>query len=300
MAHYAMENDDRIVEVIVGGQDTDSNTSLQPTGVERDDPATSPALPNARARRLGRRSRFTPDEDITILREVAAAKAHIAPQGQTKERFEIAAVKINQGGRVGEKVGWKTVQDRYKRLQCRFDEQDKKEALMSGVGGEVGEADELLAVMKEAREDIAMQKRSNVMAADFREKEKERLGSVIREMSTKRTPQKERTGVTEDDDSGEERKSKRARVVDVDLDGFMKSMKQFCDVLKESDSARAELEREKLNLAKKQMEMDTARRAEEREERERAAERARQQDLERLQLILKAVQGGRGGGAGAQ
>ena len=41
----------------------------------------------------GRRSKFAHAEDMIILREVSAAKAHIAPLGQTRERFEIASSK---------------------------------------------------------------------------------------------------------------------------------------------------------------------------------------------------------------
>ena len=35
----------------------------------------------------GRRSNFTHNEDLVLLREVAASKAHIAPTGETRERF---------------------------------------------------------------------------------------------------------------------------------------------------------------------------------------------------------------------
>lgn len=44
---------------------------------------------------LGRRTCFNNEEDLFIIREVAAAKAHIGPNGNTRERFEIEASKVN-------------------------------------------------------------------------------------------------------------------------------------------------------------------------------------------------------------
>lgn len=69
------------------------------------------------------------------MREVAASQAHIAPNGATKERFETAAQKANATRRLTCPVTWKSVQDRYKRIQTRFDDREKIEGLMNGVGG---------------------------------------------------------------------------------------------------------------------------------------------------------------------
>ena len=87
------------------------------------------------------------------MREVAAAKAHIAPLGQTRERFEIAASKATASSKLATEVTLKAIQDRYKRLQSRFDRNERVEAAMSGVGGEYGEMGELLDTMREARQD---------------------------------------------------------------------------------------------------------------------------------------------------
>lgn len=51
------------------------------------------SLPNVRQRGPGRRSKFTYEEDMPILREVSACKAHIAVTGAIRGRFDIAASK---------------------------------------------------------------------------------------------------------------------------------------------------------------------------------------------------------------
>ena len=104
--------------------------------------------------RPGRRPKFTPFDDLVLVREVAAAKAHVAPNGTTKERFETAAKKANTTKRLSCPVTCKSIQYRYKHIQGRFDDHDRVDALMSGVGGEVGEMEELLISMREARQDM--------------------------------------------------------------------------------------------------------------------------------------------------
>lgn len=51
------------------------------------------------------------------------------------------------------------MQDEYKRLQNHFDEQDKNNGSLSGVGGqEMGELADLLMTMREARGDMPLRK----------------------------------------------------------------------------------------------------------------------------------------------
>ena len=51
---------------------------------------------------------------------------------------------------------------------------------MSGVGGEVGEMEELLSSMRKARQDMLESRSASKKAAQKREAEKERLGAIIR------------------------------------------------------------------------------------------------------------------------
>ena len=56
-----------------------------------------------------------------------------------------------------EKGTCKSVRDHYGRIQEKFDKRDNCERRMSGIGGEVGETDELLMEMRQARDDILAQ-----------------------------------------------------------------------------------------------------------------------------------------------
>ena len=122
----------------------------------------SHSLMKQKAKR-GRRSKFCEKDDLLILREVAAVKAHIALNGAKMERFNKIAARLSsnknfcatmkeQGKFKLDDISGKKVRDRYERLQKDFDENDSKESRMSGVGGEVGLVEELLSKMREDRE----------------------------------------------------------------------------------------------------------------------------------------------------
>lgn len=57
-------------------------------------------------------------------------------------------------------VTGKSIQDRYIRLQRRFDRDDRSELLMSEIRGELCEMDEPLATMKDDRDELAEEKKS--------------------------------------------------------------------------------------------------------------------------------------------
>lgn len=100
----------------------------------------------------GRRSKLSKEEDLLLLRYVAAARTHVPPKGETRERFEIASSKANATKKLSTNIAWKPMQYRYKRLQGRYDEDETTEIRMSGLGGEVGEKEELLAGMRKDHE----------------------------------------------------------------------------------------------------------------------------------------------------
>lgn len=109
----------------------------------------------------GRHSRFTPQQDLAIVREVAAVRAHLAEYGETKKRFATVAERVGENAhfRGMESIGWKTAQDRYKRLQDQYDKSDSENQRLSGVGGgEMGELADLLMTLREARDDWDAQK----------------------------------------------------------------------------------------------------------------------------------------------
>ena len=93
-----------------------------------------------------------------LLREVLAANAHDAALGENGKRYGEAAGNFNANISVVQTVTWKSVRDCYKRLQEHFDKSDNANQRLSGVGGEIGEMEELLMSMREARDDLSVPK----------------------------------------------------------------------------------------------------------------------------------------------
>ena len=52
----------------------------------------------------GRRPKFSGEEDKIIVREVYAAKAHVAGYGQVRSRVEEAAARVNENPNLENKV----------------------------------------------------------------------------------------------------------------------------------------------------------------------------------------------------
>lgn len=247
--------------------------------------------------RTGRRPKFTPDDDLVLVREVAAAKAHVAPNGATKERFETAAKKSNATHRLSCVVTWKSIQDRYKRIQTRFDERDRVESLMSGVGGDVGEMEELLSSMKEARQDFRNNRNASRKEAEDRELEKERLGAIVQAQSLSR-----RKSSTEiDEDGGEirergssedvtpvKRRGEKRNHRDAFLDTFADDISSFTSALKTADEARLDLEERRFNSEKEDRNREREDREHDREERRLEREENSRMELEKWKIMMDA------------
>ena len=100
-----------------------------------------------------RHSRFTGEEDLVIVRDAAASRAHLVAFGDFGKRFEIASDKINSNEAVTQQVTWKGVRDCYQCLHIAFDRDDNKTKKM-GDRGDVGELEELLMSMCNAPNDF--------------------------------------------------------------------------------------------------------------------------------------------------
>lgn len=158
-------------------QDTPS-TAATPTAL--DSSTTSQSLPSPQNSRpaKGKRGRATDlssEEIVILLREILAAGAHVAPHGAKAEYFETVALAFNGNGDFGVQVEGKSVRDRYERLQKAFNKRDREDAAMSGIGGKVGEVDELLGQMREAREEQNAQR--NAKRAVIKEREQKKLAA---------------------------------------------------------------------------------------------------------------------------
>lgn len=85
---------------------------------------------------------------------MAAAKAHIGPYDERKQRSKSAADNANRNAALSTPVTAKSIQNRYMKIQDLFDRKDNKNRMMSGVGGEVTELEQLLGEMRESRYDL--------------------------------------------------------------------------------------------------------------------------------------------------
>lgn len=162
---------------------------------------------------------------------------------------------------------------------------------MSGVGGEVTEADELLTEMREAREEQATQRNERHTAIREREAKKLDAGARIVAMATRDGPV-----VLSDDDGDEENdagsdgverkdgkngscKKKKRRIVNHGQ-MYEGEMERFGSLLKEGEEAQRQLDEEKLNLEKRKFEAEENRRKEERADRRREREEERKERME--------------------
>lgn len=135
---------------------------------------------------MQRHSRFTSEEDPIIVQEVCAVRVHIVSIGETWNKFKVDAVKINTNVRMGQITTCKTVKYRDKRIPDMLDKTDRRDQLRSGVGGKVGEMDELLLAMRKARGDLDAKRNEQKSRSGVVELEKERAGTPVVNVAMKR------------------------------------------------------------------------------------------------------------------
>ena len=232
----------------------------------------------------GRQSRFATEEDLVIVRDVAATSAHLAAFGETRGIFQEAAGKVNANATMHEKVSWKSVCDRYKRIQDQFDRRGSCERRMSGMRGAVGELNELWMHMRQAWDDVLATKAAEKTAQRERDEEKDRIGKALVASATKRK-QTDSGSTTEGEDgpTPKKAKSKSARATpSMDMAAFSLN-------LRDADLARIDLERERLNFERERSEADRAEREREREERREEREKMQELELAKYKLLIEAL-----------
>lgn len=131
--------------------------------------------------KAGRHLRVMAAQDLIIASKVAAAKAHMPNYLETIKRSESVAAKVNPSAAFeNDHVKWKSVQDRYKRMQEHYGMQEDGDVRLSGVsGGEMGELADLRMAMREAKDDWEAQKNATKTSEQKKEEEKERMGQAL-------------------------------------------------------------------------------------------------------------------------
>ena len=103
--------------------------------------------------KTGRHSKFTSEQEVVIVREVAAAEVHVAALDETRTRFGTAAEKLMENNIFSQELNWKIVEDRDKRLQKQHDCYDKHNQRLSEVGRvDMGELADLIMTKCEVRD----------------------------------------------------------------------------------------------------------------------------------------------------
>ena len=168
---------------------------------------------------------------------------------------------------------WKSVRDRYKRLESVYAKADKRSKKSSSLGGEVSQLEDLLSLMREAKNDVIKERLSDKLAQAALEVEKEEAGFDLVTAATKRKRK------TESENSCAISLSKRAHVSPVKSDGDIESFGKY---LHDADMARVELEREKLNFERERF-------AAEREDRKLERESNAKLELEKMKVLVNAL-----------
>lgn len=172
-----------------------------------------------------------------------------------------------------EKVAWEGVGDRYKRIQKTFDKRDNCERKISGIGGEVGEMDELLMDMRQARDDIFAQKACEKTAQRERHDEKDRIGKELVASDSKYKKEELQSASVDDKMRSARQKVKAKRFRgDSSMD-----MDVFSLYLRDANLARVELYREFLQFERECSEADRS--GHDRKREERCEEREKMQEL---------------------
>ena len=241
---------------------------------------------NSTAVRRGRRPKFTAKEDLIIAREVSASKVHIASFGTKRERFAVAAERANANPAMHINVTSMSIQDRYVKLQTLHDRGDAAQRKMSGVGGEVGELEELLGEMQEARDDLDTQQAAQRTAAKEREEAKEWIGEelVVRALHRDCRNDEEGSSGSEFEEKQPRKKKSKRNTTDNDMTDDMKG---FRECLREADLARVAVERERLELDVKRLEQEKYDREEERKIRREDLAAHQEQEMENFKLKME-------------
>jgi len=198
--------------------------------------------------KAGRRSKYTTSEDLILVQEVAASKAHVAPHDETVGRFGLVADQCNGNLSFPHTITWKRAQDRFKRIIDDFEARDQRERALSGTGGEIGELDELPADLLQARKDFLEEKNAS---SDALKKEEEQKLEAGRKIIIEALQNKKKRGSYETND--EEGPSKTRRRLPGDTtDGMI----ALSSALKESDMAKYEVEKERIVLEKQHHEQE--------------------------------------------
>jgi len=157
---------------------------------------------------------------------------------------------------------------------------------MSGIGGEVGELDELLSVMLDAQKDLKRAREDEKVERESKEGRKLEVGrALVARAMVRRDSTVSEDDVEEvvDDMRCGKGKGKRRKVVD-DVDS---ELAVLGEAMKETEMARISVDRARLALERERMELEKDDREKERELRREEREARDKLELEKFKLMMK-------------
>jgi hypothetical protein len=133
---------------------------------------------------------------------------------------------------------------------------------MSGVGGEMGELEELLGEMQEARDDLETQQVAQRTPAREMEEYKERIGKELVVRALRRDFRNDKE-VSSGSDFEEKQPRKKKSKRNTTENNMTDDMRGFDECLREADLAKVAVEREMLELDAKRLAQEKIDREEE-------------------------------------
>lgn len=266
---------------------------IETTPTEPSPRSGSAQIPKPRSARI----KFSAEDDLIIIKEVAATHAHLASFGTVQRKFADAAQKTNSNPNFRGCVNARSIQERFRKIMSTFKKEEARDRARSGTGGELSEADGLLLDMMEAVESVKEVDETKKEEEANANKRKLEAGREILEgaggTSTITINEQNGTGgsaavVIEDDDDDELRTPKgpkrRRGAQQLDRGSGLRS---FGDALRDGEIARVELEAKRLAFDEKKHDDLLREREKDREEEAKDRERNSERDMERFKMMLE-------------
>lgn len=256
-------------------------------------PPPSPPGPSAKpGSAKGMRMRFNDNEELILLKEVVACKAHISAFGSVQKKFEQTAQAINANPHFRFEVKSRGVQDKFNKMVKDFRKEESRDRQRSGTGGDMSAKDEMLSGIVEAvdsmRETEEMEKEEATKAESRKLEAGRRVlasatGVAAAVASADETAEEKGDGDSDDETTPRGPKRCRKMAKAVSGDG---GLAEFGASMRDAEMAKVALEQQKLAFERKRHDDLIKERAADREQHAADREANAKNDMDRLKAML--------------
>lgn len=215
-----------------------------------------------------------------MIKEIIAAKAHIAEKGTKMKRFDAAAARMNANPRFQPSVNGRSVSERFKVRMKAFVQMRNRDEASSGVAYEYSEAEILLEEIKSQMEAVE--------ALQHTEKEKESEQRRRKDEAAKRVLSSANGILDVEDDQiiNTPRGPKRQRTNGPTFE-FNNGLEAFGASIEKSEGARMSLEQRRLEFEERVHNDMILERERDRADRRLAEERRESREMERMKVFME-------------